>query len=157
MYHGEVGASRRGPAAADPDYALDVALLRAWERQHGPIPPRSLVLMATGWDRRWETPASFLNLGPDGTPHFPGFGLEAARWLLEERQAAGLGTDTHGVDPGDDTTFAASRAVLARGGLVLENLARLGDLPPRGATLVVGLLPLVGGSGSPAAVLALVP
>src|SRR5690554_2108961 len=29
----------RGPSAADADYALDLALLQAWESQHGPIPP----------------------------------------------------------------------------------------------------------------------
>jgi kynurenine formamidase len=41
--------------------------------------------------------------------------------------------------------------------IVLENLTKLELLPPTGTTLVIGLLRLAGGSGSPASVLALVP
>ena len=144
-------------AARDPDWVLSVRDLLAWEETHGPIDPGTLVLLRTGWEARWRDPAAFLNADAAGTRHFPGFDSEAARWLVDRRKAAGIGIDTHGVDPGRDTTYGASRAVLARGGLVLENLARLHELPVRGAWLVIGLLPLVGGSGSPAAVLALVP
>ncbi|MEZ4595690.1 MAG: hypothetical protein R3C32_01985 [Chloroflexota bacterium] len=39
----------------------------------------------------------------------------------------------------------------------LEGLQNLAALPPLGATVFVGVLPLVDGSGSPARVLALVP
>ena len=36
----------------------------------------------------------------------------------------------------------------------IENLANLGELPPRGATVVMGLIPWKEGSGGPARVLA---
>jgi kynurenine formamidase len=39
----------------------------------------------------------------------------------------------------------------------LEGLVNLDQLPPRGATIVIGAVPLQGGSGAPARVLALVP
>jgi kynurenine formamidase len=89
--------------------------------------------------------------------HFPGFGVAAARFLLEERAVAGVGIDTPGVDPGWEGSFAINRLVLERPRLVLENLTNLEQLPPTGATLVIGLLRLKGGSGSPVSALALVP
>lgn len=147
----------RRPASLDPNYTLSAGDVADWERTHGPIDPHTLVLLNTGWARFWDRPARFLNAGDDGAMHTPGFSLEAARFLLEWREVAGLGIDTHGIDPGADTDLSVSRLVLARPALVLECLNNLDQLPPTGATVVVGRLRLVGGSGSPASVLALIP
>ena len=89
--------------------------------------------------------------------HTPGFTPEAVSFIFDERGAAGIGTDTHGVDAGRDADLEASRAALSKSALVLECLNNLDRLPATGATLVIARLPLVGGSGSPACVLALVP
>jgi kynurenine formamidase len=40
-------------AAADPDYRLSVADVRAWEKVHGTIPGGAIVLLRTGWSKRW--------------------------------------------------------------------------------------------------------
>lgn len=141
----------------DPDYTVTIDDVLAWEHRHGRIPVGSVVLLHTGWQERWSTPGAFLNLDASGIPHFPGFGAEVTRFLLDERKIAGLGTDTHGVDPGFDQSFATNRQMLEKPRLVLENLAHLDQLPPTGAVLVVGLLRLRDGSGSPVAVTALVP
>lgn len=145
------------PASQDPDYALTASDVAEWERRNGPIAPETLVLLNTGWSRFWNQPARFINAGADGKMHTPGFSLEASRFLLEWRNVAGLGIDTHGIDAGTDTELSVSRLTLARLALVLECLNNLNQLPPTGATVMVGRLRLVGGSGSPAAVLALVP
>ena len=152
----------RAEAAANPDYILTVAALRAWERQQGIIPAGSVVLLSTGWGDKWDNPAAYLGLTAEigiepGGLHFPGFGLAAAQWLLRERDIAGLGIDTAGVDGGQDSGFAVNRLLLEKPRLVLENLGNLGQLPPAGVTLMVGVLPLTGSSGSPAAVLAFLP
>jgi kynurenine formamidase len=147
----------RRQAAAQPDFVLTVQNVLAWEEQHGKIPPGCLVLLCSGWSAFWNDPARFLGLDTAGQAHFPGFSPAAARFLLEERQIAGLGTDTHGVEAGLDTQFQVNHLALGAGALVLENLAYLEQLPPTGATLVIGVLRLAGGSGSPAAVLAFVP
>ena len=144
-----------GPVTENPDYVLTPADVAQWEGRHSPVPPSSLVLLSTGWQRYWDDPQRFFNAGGDGRMHTPGFGLEAARFLLEQRNAAGLGIDTHGVDAGADTGLSVSRMALARPALVLECLNNLHRLPPAGATVIVGRLPLAGGSGSPASVLAL--
>ena len=147
----------RQQCQATPDYALTPDDVAAWESRHGSIPADSIVLLLTGWAERWNNPATYLGADADGGLHFPGFGPDAAALLLNERKAAGLGTDTPGVEPGNDITFAVSKMVLSQPRIVLENLSNLHELPPTGSVLVIGLLRLEGGSGSPVAVTALVP
>lgn len=144
-------------ASANADFALQVDDVHRWESQHGRIPSGSLVLLHTGWQMRWQEPEAFLGRDAQGGLHFPGFGDLTTRFLLERREAAGIGIDTHGVDGGQSTTFASNRVVLEHHGIVLENLANLDQLPPLGTTLVIGILRLLHGAGSPASVLALLP
>ncbi len=143
-------------ARCTPDYEIRVQDIQDWERQHGLIEPGCLVLMYTGWQHLWDDPVAFFRQDAQGS-HFPGIGEAAIEFLLSQRQIAGVGIDTHGVDPGQSSTFATNRAVLAGNGIVLECLNHLDQLPPKGATLVIGVLALEGGSGSPAAVMALIP
>ena len=147
----------RERALVNPDYRLGVNVLLEWEKEHGSVPAGSLALLHTGWDEKWHDPNAYLGKGDDGVLHFPGFGVEALGVLLTQRGAAGIGIDTHGVDGGRDTTFSINRRALEQPRIVLENLCNLGQLPPLGATLVIGALQLQGGSGSPASVLAFIP
>jgi kynurenine formamidase len=147
----------RRVAEADADYRLSPAGLAAWEASHGPVPAGALVILHTGWGERWADPRAFFNADAGGGMHFPGFSAAVVEVLIEQRKIGGIGIDTHGVDGGTDTTFAVNRRVLSTTRLVLENLANLEEMPTTGATVVVGPLRLKNGTGSPAAVLALVP
>lgn len=147
----------RAQAAQDPDYRVTPDDLAAWEAEHGEVPAGSVVILLTGWQDKWDDPAAFLGMDEDGVLHWPGFGADTVEFLIAERDIVGLGTDTHGVDPGNDEEFGASFAIYDADGMVLECLAALDELPPTGATLVVGGWPIVGGSGSPARVLAFLP
>jgi kynurenine formamidase len=142
-------------AQSTPDYEISVQDIEDWERQHGLIEAGSVVLMYTGWQHLWNDPTAFFGQDAQGS-HFPGIGEAAIGFLLEQRQIAGVGIDTHGVDPGQSSTFATNHAVLAGNGIVLECLTNLDKLPAKGTTLVIGVLALEGGSGSPAAVMALI-
>ncbi|MFW6358348.1 MAG: cyclase family protein [Chroococcales cyanobacterium] len=146
----------RHAVANDPNYRLSIANVLLWEQQFGQIQPRNLVLLNTGWQSFWSDSNAFFNYDSSGNYHFPGFSLEVTEFLLRERQIAGVGIDTHGID-GSDSTFASNRLMLESPHLVLENLTNLDQLPPVGAVLVIGVLRLQGGSGSPAAVTALLP
>ena len=69
----------------------------------------------------------------------------------------GIGIDTLGIDPGNVTEFSVHRhATLLNDVWNLECLVNLGQVPPVGALLVAGVLPLAGGSASPARVMALI-
>jgi kynurenine formamidase len=143
-------------AGDNPDYVISPQDIENWEQNHGRIEQGSVVLFYTGWQSLWHEPARFINEDAMG-PRFPGVGAATARFLLEERQIAGVGIDTHGVDPGQDMTYATNHQVLAREGIILECLANLNQLPAKGTTLVIGVLQLQWGSGSPASVMAFVP
>ncbi len=139
-------------AAHNPDYVLTYNDVVAWEDNFGSIPPGVVVLLYTGWQHKWENQDKFMN-----QQHFPGFAGETTKFLLQERQIAGVGIDTHGVDGGQDMTFSTNKQVLSRQRIVLENLTNLDQLPPLGTTIAIGILRLQDGSGSPAAVMAFIP
>lgn len=145
----------RSQSSQNADYRLSIADVQQWEHVHGRIPTSSLVILWTGWQAHWNNPDAFFNQDAAGISHFPGFGTEAVEFLVSQRQVKGLGTDTHGADPGNDDSYRASRAIYQGDGIILECLTGLEQLPPVGATVMIGGLSIVGGSGSPARVLAL--
>jgi kynurenine formamidase len=146
-------------AGADPDFLLEVADIHRWEDEHGPLPTGGWLLYRTGWDTRSGDQAAFLN-ADDAGPHTPGISPECARWIAEEPRVIGLGTETVGTDAGAahgfDPAFPCHSYLLGSGKYGLTQLQRLAELPPTGAVVIAGPLPIVAGSGSPARVLALV-
>jgi kynurenine formamidase len=145
---------------ADPSYLLTVEDLEAFEAEHGRIPDRAWVLLRTGWGSRAQDQVAFLNVGEHG-PVTPGPTVEAAQWLAGERPISGFGVETVGIDAGAagtmDPPFPVHNLLLGAGRLGLTQLANLDLLPITGALIVVSPLKLVGGTGSPARVLAFVP
>ncbi len=142
--------------AGNPDAILTLEQVMAFEARHGQIPGGAAVFLRTGWEAFNTDPAQYA--GVPGPLRFPGFGPDAARFLVNDRGAVGLGVDTLGIDPGVAADFVVHRQIShPRGVWHLEGLMNLGQLPPLGAWVMVGVLKLVDGSGSPARVLALVP
>ncbi|GAB3892747.1 cyclase family protein [Microbispora bryophytorum] len=146
-------------SAADPDFLLEVDHVKAWEAEHGPLPDGGWLLYRTGWDVRAHDQAEFLNADETG-PHTPGMSPACARYLAEETPIAGIGTETVGTDAGAahsfDPAFPCHSYLLGAGKYGLTQLRNLDRLPPTGAVVIAGPLPIVGGSGSPVRVLALV-
>jgi kynurenine formamidase len=151
---------RSAECAANPDYLLEIDDLRAWEAEHGSLPEGAWLLYRTGWDVRSGDQADFLNADETG-PHTPGVSAECARYLAEETSILGMGTETVGTDAGAahsfDPPFPCHSFLLGAGKYGLTQLQNLASLPPTGAVVIAAPLPIVGGSGSPARVLALVP
>ena len=140
-------------AAEDPDTTVSPQDIRRHERRHGRIPRGAAVLMRSGWDARAGDSAAFKNAGPDGKYHFPGFSADAAELLLR-RKAAVIGVDTISLDPGNATSFDVHLAWLGADRYGLEGVANLASIPPRGAQLIVGVIPWEEGSGGPCRLLA---
>jgi kynurenine formamidase len=146
----------RDAASENPDYELPAGRVAAWEAENGPIPRGAIILLRTGWAARWPDAARYRNQDAAGVMHFPGFGPEAVR-LLIERQVSAIGCDTMSVDPGRSHDYPVHRLALGAGLYFIENLADLGALPETGAFLIVAPLKLDGGSGAPCRVFALLP
>jgi kynurenine formamidase len=145
--------------ASDPDFLLEIDDVRAWEKDHGALPDGGWLLYRTGWDERSADAERFLNTDDTG-PHTPGVSSECAQWLAQESPIVGLGVETVGTDAGAahgfTPPFPCHHFLLGAGKLGLTQLQNLASLPATGAVLVVSPLPIVGGSGSPARVYALV-
>lgn len=147
----------RDKAKQNQDYRLSVQDIRQWERTNRRIAAGSVVILFTGWQDKWSDPIAFINKDANDVLHWPGFSADAVKFLVSQRQIVGLGTDTHGADAGNDQDYGASSAMYEADGMILECLGGLNQLPDQGATLIVGGLPIEGGSGSPARVFGLLP
>ena len=143
----------------NPDFLLTPGRIADWETSHGRIPPRAWVLLRTGWSARRD-PTAFLNVASDG-PHSPGFHKSASEFLAHERDVLGVGVETIGTDAGQAHTFDPpfpNHAIMhGAGKFGLASLTNLDQLPAVGAVVIAAPLKIVGGSGSPLRVLALVP
>jgi kynurenine formamidase len=142
-------------AAADPDFLLEREHVEAWQAEHGPLPAGGWLLYRTGWDARGDDPAAYANEG-----RTPGISPACAKWLAEEAPILGVGVETVGTDAGAahsfDPPFPCHSFLLGHDKYGLTQLRNIASLPPTGAVVIAGPLPIVGGSGSPCRVLALV-
>lgn len=143
-------------AKANPDYQVSVEDIARWEQAHGQIPPDAVVIANTGWGSRWNSVKDYRNADDKGVMHFPGYSLEAAKFLVEARNVIGLGIDTLSIDYGPSKDFPVHHYTLSHSLYHLENVANLDRTPSAGATIVVAPMKLEGGSGSPVRILALV-
>ncbi|UYV64334.1 hypothetical protein LAZ67_3000323 [Cordylochernes scorpioides] len=132
-----------------------------WEAKHGSIPKNSVILLRSGWAKKYPNRKEYY--GSDDMKsmnhlRFPGFGIGAAQWLLNHTKIAGLGVDTPSVDPGIFLQTFPVHALLARFNLYnLEHLADLSELPASGARLTILPMKIAGGSGAPVRVVAYLP
>lgn len=145
-------------AAADPDFLVTVDHLKTWEAEHGEFPENSWVLFRTGWAVHSQDAEKFINADSQGS-HTPGFSPDCARWLAETR-ISGVGVETMGLDAGLAHTMEPEMPMhyylLGNDKYGITSLQNLDQLPTTGAVIVVAPLPIVGGTGSPARVVALV-
>lgn len=133
------------------EHWLTKAHLQDWETGHGEIQRGDMVFVRFGMDRKYA-------LQPNQKPFLEKWGgvsKEAAEYLVEKGVGI-VGTDTLCIDAYDNPDNDAHNVFLKNGVLVIENLARLHELPP---AVGVAALPLKfkGGSGSPVRVIAFVP
>ncbi|WP_394847812.1 cyclase family protein [Pendulispora brunnea] len=146
-------------AAQNRDALLSVRDIEAFERAHGRIEPKTIVLIRTGWSDRWPDRKRYLGDDKPGDAsnlHFPGIGEDAARALVA-RGVAAVGIDTASIDNGPSKTFMTHRILLGADIPAFENVASMKDLPPRGAMVIALPMKIGGGSGGPVRVVAVLP
>lgn len=148
-------------AGGNADARLELDTVREWESKNGAVPEGAIVILRTGWGKRWADGA--LSYFGDDTPqdasnlHFPGYGEEAARYLVEERRVGALGIDSASIDHGPSQDFIVHRIAAARGVPSLENVARAEELPEKGFWVIALPIKIGKGSGGPVRLVAVVP
>jgi kynurenine formamidase len=153
----------RQQCARDRDYLLSVEDIKKWERKYGRIPAGAWVIMYTGIGTQfYPDPKRVLGTDKKGLPalpelSFPAFSRESAEFLTKERNIRGIAIDTPSIDYGKSQDFWVHRVICGADKLGLENIANLDKLPATGATLYVIPMLIIGGTGAPARVFAILP
>ncbi len=142
-------------ASKNPDYQLSPEDISAWEKDNGPIPPGAVVMMRTGWSEKWDSSQKYRDADANGTMHFPGYSVDAARFLVEARKVVGLGIDTLSVDYGPSKDFPVHHYTAGKSVYHLENVADLWRVPKSGSLVMVAPAKIAGGSGGPVRILAM--
>ena len=145
--------------AQDRDALLAEADIEAFEGAHGAIEAGTIVLVRTGWSRRWPDKRAYLGddtAGDASGLHFPGLSAGAAEALVLRRVAA-VGIDTASIDHGPSKDFRAHRVLMGADIPAFENLTSLESLPDRGAFVVALPMKIAGGSGGPLRAVAILP
>ena len=144
---------------ANPLYAVTVEDIHKFEDHCGRIPSNAIVIMNSGWGLKY--PKANQVFGTDhpensSTFKFPGWHIDACKFLLEKRQVGSVGVDTPSTDPGDSTTFPCHRYLQPNQVPLIEYVANLDNIPCNGTTIVLGAIKTRGGTGGPTRVLALI-
>jgi kynurenine formamidase len=146
---------------ANRDYQITREDLQAWEKKNGAIASGAIVLLRTGYGRRWPDRQSYMGTDERGAGavaklHFPGLHPEAARWLTRSRQIKAVGLDTPSIDYGQSTLFESHRILFEKNIPAFENLANLDQLPLKDFLLIALPMKIKGGSGGPLRIIAIV-
>lgn len=149
------------PCAVDRDYEVGIADLRRWEEEHHRQLADVIVLLRTGFGRRWPNRKEYLGTDETGAEavaklHFPGLSPEAAGWLVERRLVKAIGIDTASIDRGPATRFESHVKLFEHNVPVFENLANLEHLPDEGFTVLALPMKITGGTGAPLRIVAVV-
>jgi kynurenine formamidase len=134
-----VDVKARMAAVADDGFQLSVADIKAYEKANGKIKPGSMVIIRTGFDKFYGTPA-FLN-------DTPGFSAAAVQWMVDNRNIGGVGSDTFGPDASTDSTFGATYTILNNNRVAIPGLNNLDALQVKGDIMMAPTVALKNGSG----------
>ena len=145
--------------AEDPCYVATSEDIKAYEAQYGPIPDGAFVALRTDWSKRWPDMDALSGIAEDGSENFPGWSLDALKYIYEERNAAANGHETLDTDASKEAAaaedHACERYVLEKGKLQVEVLCNLDQVPAAGAVVFVAWPRIEGATGLPVRVWAI--
>lgn len=143
----------------NPDYLVTIEDFLAFENRYGIGLDNTIVLLKTGFWRRWPDRLQYLGTdkrGPEAVLdlHFPGLDPQAALWLATERRIKAIGIDTASIDFGQSTLFESHRNLFKHNIPAFENVANLDLLPPHGFEINALPMKIKDGSGGPLRIIA---
>ncbi|MGH7842283.1 MAG: cyclase family protein [Candidatus Binataceae bacterium] len=134
----------------DPNHALTVDDIAAWERRYGRVPAGSFAALRTDMSRDWERDPARFKRQP-----FPAWSLAAIKFLYEQRGIVANGHESMDTDATAD--LESEKWLLTHGHWQIEVMANLDRLPATGALIVVTWPKPRGGLGFPARAFAILP
>jgi len=147
-------------AKTNADYRLSVADVQQFEKTNGAIAPGTIVLLRTDWSKRWPNKKTYMGDDRPGVAtnlHFPSYGVDAAKLLINDRKVGAIGVDAASIDYGASKDFMVHQIAGAANVPGFENLTSLDQLPAKGAVILALPMKIEGGSGGPLRAVALIP
>lgn len=124
---------------ANSDFILTRRHIEQWEADNGPIEQGTFVAFRSDWSKRCPNIEAFENKDDAGALHLPGWGLDALKYLFEERHVKAIGHETFDTDASIDVAkngdIIGERYVLGQDTFQVELLTNLDQLPSRGAII----------------------
>jgi kynurenine formamidase len=145
--------------AANPEYMLTVDDLKEWEAQYGQIPAGAFVAFRSDWHKK----SNLDNPDENGVPHYPGWDINAIKWLVEERSIGAIGHEPADTDPSFITTredaypYPGEQYILQVNRIQIEVMRNLDQVPAVGAMIVCAFPKLKDGTGFSARCFAICP
>lgn len=142
------------------DYALSLDDIHDYEKIYGKIPKGAFVAMRSDWGKRWPSQEKFQNIDEYGEQHYPGWSLEAVKYLIEKRDVTAIGHETFDTDPPfckEQRYFQAECYVLKQDRYQIEMLTNLDKIPERGAIIFCIFVKQTNGTGFPVRCFAICP
>ncbi|MGE0860567.1 MAG: cyclase family protein [Gammaproteobacteria bacterium] len=136
--------------SAEPNHALTLADIAAWEQRHGRVPRGAFAALRTDMAKDFDRDPARFKRAP-----FPGWSLDAVRFLFEQRGIVAIGHESLDTDASED--FAAEAWVLKHDHWQIEAMANLDQVPPTGALIAVTWPKVKKGFGFPARAYAILP
>ena len=146
-------------AKKDPLYCVSVDDIKEYEAKYGNIPAGAFVALRTDWYKKWPDMNAMSGIAEDGSENFPGWSLEAIKYIYEVRGAAANGHETLDTDGSAECArhgdLACERYVLDHDKVQIEVLCNLDLVAPAGAVLVASWPNFKGANGLPCRVFAI--
>ena len=141
------------------NYAVTVEDIKNYESKYGDIPDGAFVALRTDWYKKWPDMDALSGIKEDGSENFPGWSLEALKYIYEVRNASANGHETLDTDASivaaEAGDLACERYVLEKEKLQVEVLKNLDQVAPAGAVIIVSYPRIEGATGLPARVWAI--
>ena len=138
------------------DYTLKTMDILEWEEKYGKIPEGAFVAFRSDWSKRSQK--EYNGFDAEGKKHYPGWDLDAIKFLVEQRNIGAIGHETSDTDAPVDqavTGFAGEYYILEQDRIQIEVMANLDLCPPVGAIIFCTFPKVKDGTGFPARCFAL--
>jgi kynurenine formamidase len=136
--------------ATEPNHALSVSDIKAWEKDHGQVPAGVFAALRTDMYKDWDSNPEHFKRAP-----FPAWSLAAIQFLFNERKVTAIGHES--LDTDTTETMESETWILKQNHFQIEVMANLDKLPATGAVIVVTWPKVENGFGFPARAFAILP
>src|SRR3954469_16403636 len=115
--------------AKDPNHALTIDDINAWEKEHGKIPAGAFAALRTDMSNDWTSNPERFKRSP-----FPAWSLATIKFLVEQRGVIAIGHESLDTDITDK--MESETYMLQKGRYQIEVMTNLDKLPATGAMIV---------------------